>query len=135
MFLVLDALRMIQDISRTSRAVGIWGAALNVPQFIGGLVFITALEGQLILATLVFTLIVAGQIHKRMRFSRLIGVCHIPWLALLPWLVYRLLTVDYSIQLRLWGYYVAATIAVSLIFDAIDIYRYTKGQKTFAWAS
>jgi hypothetical protein len=134
-FLVLDALRMIQDIRRTSRAVDIWGAALNVPQLIGGLVFVRALEGQLILVTLVFTLIVAGQIHKRARFSRLIGLCHLPWLALLPWLVYRLLTVDYSIQLRVWGYYVAAAIAVSLIFDAIDVYRYTKGQKTFGWAS
>jgi hypothetical protein len=126
---------MIQDIGRESRAVYVWGAALNVTQLIGGLVFMTSLEGQLVLVTLVFTLIVAGQIHKRARFSRLIGLCHLPWLALLPWLVYRLLTVDHSIPLRVWGYYVAATIAVSLVFDAIDIYRYTRGQKTFGWAS
>jgi hypothetical protein len=43
--------------------------------------------------------------------------------------------VDHSVQLRVWGYYVAATIAISLIFDAMDIYRYAKGQKTFAWAA
>jgi len=134
-FPVLDAFRMIQDIGRESRAVYFWGAALNVTQLVGGLVFITSLEGQLVLVTLVVTLIVAGQIHKRARFSRLIGLCHLPWLALLPWLVYRLLTVDSSIALRAWGYYVAATIAISLMFDAIDIYRYTKGQKTFGWAS
>jgi hypothetical protein len=134
-FLILDALRMIRDIRRTGRAVGIWGAALNVPQLVGGLLFIATREGQLILATLVFTLVVAGQIHRRARFSRLIGLCHVPWLALLPWLAYRLQTVDHSVQLRVWGYYVAATIAISLIFDAMDIYRYAKGQKTFAWAA
>jgi hypothetical protein len=134
-FLVLDALRMIQDVRRTSRAVDIWGAALNIPQLVGGLVFITSLEGQLVLAILVFTLVVAGQIHKRAPFSRLIGLCHLPWVALLPWLVHRLQTVDHSIQLSAWGCYVAATIAASLVFDAIDVYRYAKGQKTFGWAS
>jgi hypothetical protein len=134
MFLLFDPFRMIRDISATSRAVGVWGFLLNVPQAVGGLVFIMVPEGQLVLATSVFTLVVAGQIHRRAPFSRLIGLCHVPWLALLPWLVYRLQTVDHSLSLQLWGSYVAATIAVSLIFDALDVYRYAKGQTTFSWA-
>jgi hypothetical protein len=135
MKLLLDPFRMIRDIGRASRAVNAWGAALNVPQVVGGVLFLTTLEGQLVLATVIATLIVAGQIHRKMPFSRLIGLCHIPWLALLPWLVVRLLVQEHSIALQLWGYYVAMTIAISLVFDAIDVYRFTKGQKTFAWAS
>jgi len=133
--LLRDALRMIRDIGRASRVVNLWGAALNIPQLIGGLAFITALEGQLVLATVLLTLVVAGQIHRKTPFSRLIGLCHIPWLALLPWLAYRLLAVEHSMPLKVWGCYVALTISISLIFDAADVYRYARGQRTFSWAS
>lgn len=135
MFLVRDALLMIRDIGKTSRAVNIWGASLNIPQLLGGLMFIATLEGQLVLTTLIFTLVVAGQIHRKTPFSRLIGLCHLPWLALLPWLLYRLQAAEHPLPLQVWGYYVAATISISLVFDAFDVYRYAKGQKTFSWAS
>ena len=135
MYLLRDALMMIRDIGRASRVVNIWGALLNVTQLIGGLVFITTLEGQLVLATLILTLVVAGQIHRKTPFSRLIGLCHIPWVALLPWLVYRLQTIEHPVAVQIWGYYVAATISISLIFDALDVYRYATGQRTFSWAS
>lgn len=135
MNLILDALRMIGDIRRTSRAVDVWGAALNVPQFLGGLFFIGTPEGLVVLATLVFTLVVAGQIHRRTPFSRLIGLCHLPWLVLLPWLVHRLLAHEHTLALKAWLAYVAVTMAVSLVFDALDVYRYRKGERTFAWAS
>jgi len=135
MDLVRDAFSMIRDIGRASRAVNAWGAALNIPQLIGGLVFITTIEGQLVLASVVLTLVVAGRIHRQTPFSRLIGLCHIPWLALLPWLVYRLQTAEHSIALQIWGWYVAVVIAISLVFDAIDVYRYTRGERNFSWAS
>ena len=135
MYLLRDAFVMIRDIGSTSRVVYVWGALLNVVQLIGGLVFITTLEGQVVLATLILTLVVAGQIHRNTPFSRLIGICHVPWVALLPWLVYRLQTVEHPIELQIWGYYVTATISLSLVFDTLDVYRYTKGQKTFSWAS
>ena len=131
---LLDAFRMIADIRRTNRSVDIWGGCLNIPQFIGGLIFITYIEGQLILTLVVVTLLVAGQIHKKSPFSRLIGLCHIPWLLLLPWLVYRLMNYEHPVWLEIWLYYTSVTIAISLIFDAWDIRRYYKGQKTFAWA-
>ena len=135
MHLIRDALLMIRDIGKTSRVVNIWGALLNIPQLIGGLLFITTSVGQLVLATVILTLVIAGQIHRKTPFSRLIGLCHIPWLALLPWLVYRLQTAELPVHLQIWGYYVAATIFISLVFDALDVYRYAKGQRTFSWAS
>jgi hypothetical protein len=83
MFLVLDASWIIQDIRPTSRAVDIFAASLRA-SVSGGLAFVAAIEGQIILVTSVFTLIFVGQIHKRAPFSRLIGLCHLPWLVLLP---------------------------------------------------
>ena len=134
MFLILDAISMIKDIRAQGRAIDLWGALLNIPQLIGGLVFITHIEGQLIFAAEIIALMIAGQIHKRMRFSRLIGICHLPWLALLPWLVHRLQNFEHSALLKGWLYYVAITIFISLIFDALDLYRYVRGDRTFAWA-
>jgi hypothetical protein len=134
MSLLLDPIRMIRDIRSQGLAIDLWGGLLNIPQLIGGLIFISTIEGQAILVTLILTLTVAGQIHKQRPFSRLIGVCHVPWLALLPWLVYRLQDTEHSVPLRIWAYYVAATIFISLIFDCLDLYRYARGEKTFSWA-
>lgn len=133
MFL-LDPFRMIADIGQTSRVIYFWGGGLNIPQVIGGLIFIDQVEAQLILAVAIFTLLVAGQIHKRSPFSRLIGLCHIPWLLLLPWLAYRIANFEHTVWLELWLYYTSITIAVCLVFDAMDVYRHSKGQRTFAWS-
>jgi hypothetical protein len=134
-YLLRDVFLMVRDIGNKSRVVYVWGALLNVTQLIGGLVFITTLEGQVVLATLILTLVFAGQIHRRTPFSRLIGLCHIPWVALLPWLIYRLQTIEHPLALQIWGYYVSSTISISLMFDALDVYLYAKGQRTFSWAS
>lgn len=134
MFLLLDALRMIRDIRRQGLVIDLWGALLNIPQLVGGLVFIAAIEAQLILAAEIVALAVAGQIHRRQRFSRLIGLCHLPWLVLLPWLGHRLMAHDHAPMLRLWLYYVAVTMLVSLVFDLADVWRYARGQRSFAWA-
>ena len=133
MFL-LDPFRMIADIGRASRVIYFWGAGLNIPQVIGGLIFIAHVEAQLVLASAILTLLVAGQIHKRSPFSRLIGLCHIPWLLLLPWLAYRIGNFEHTVWLELWLYYTSITIAVSIVFDAVDVYQYSKGHRTFAWS-
>ena len=134
MFLVLDAISMIKDIRSKGGAIDLWGKALNIPQLIGGLIFVTTIEGQMILAMLIVTLVVAGQIHKRTPFSRLIGICHLPWIILLPWLVVRLDTIDYSTGMRFWLYYVSVTIAVSLVLDVMEVFRYVKGEKSYTWS-
>lgn len=134
MKLLLDPFRMIRDIGRQGLGIFIWGGLLNIPQVLGGLVFIATIEGQVILATVIATLVVAGQIHRRQPFSRLIGICHLPWLALLPWLVYRLADAAAIGALEIWVAYVAAVIAISLVFDALDLYRYARGDRKFSWA-
>lgn len=132
--LLTDPFRMIAQIRRIGGAIDAWGAALNIPQAIGGLVFIATIEGRTILATLIVTLIVAGQIHRRLPFSRLTGLCHLPWLALLPWLVVRLPAADGVGPFEIWLGYVCVTIAISLVFDARDLALYRRGETTYAWA-
>lgn len=129
-----DAHSMISEIRAQPGPIGIWGAALNIPQLIGGVIFIFTPEGLAILICELAALAIAGQIHKRERFSRLTSICHLPWLILLPWLHWRMLTTDHSALLMLWLLYVTMTIAISLYFDARELLRYLRGDKRFAWA-
>lgn len=134
MFLITDALAMIRSIRRQEGFIGHWGGLLNIPQFIGGLIFIGTIEAQVVLVLVILTLMVAGQIHKRTPFSRLTGVCHLPWLAMAPWLGHRILAHDHGPVLKIWLVYVTTTVIISLIFDAMDLWRYARGERTFAWA-
>lgn len=134
MFLITDAINMIREIRRIGGAISRWGFLLNIPQLLGGLIFVQTPEGLVIVATAILTLCIAGQIHKRHRFTRLIGICHLPWLIMLPWLLMRMATTDHGWALTLWLVYVCITVTVSLIFDIWDVARYMKGDKTFNWA-
>ena len=131
---LLAPIRMIQEIRTIGGGINRWGAALNIPQIIGGVVFIGTPEGAAILLVELSCLLIAGQIHRRERFSRLISICHIPWLFLLPWLIWRFAIVEHSAALTIWLAYVIAAIAISLVFDVIELMRYAKGGRVFAWA-
>ena len=134
-FLIKDSISMIRDIRAQGGVIGNWGGLLNIPQMIGGLIFIRTIEGIAILVTVVLTLFIAGQIHRNAPFSRAVGLCHIPWLALLPWLVFRLANYEYSAFQTGWLNYVVITISISLVFDVADVVRFLRGDRKFAWAN
>jgi len=134
MFLILDPMSMIKAVGRQDGFIGTWGGLLNIPQATGGLILIFTVEDQVIPFTVILTLMIAGQIHKRAPFSRLTGICHLPWLAMLPWLTWRLISVEHSTILAAWLVYVAGTIMVSLTFDIFDIFRFIRGDEKFSWA-
>ena len=125
---------MIEAIRGQNWRIWLWGGLLNIPQVLGGLIFVRSAEGLLILVTVILTLLIAGQMHRREPFSRLIGLCHLPWIALLPWIVWRIMAVDHSGIQKAWMIYVVVTILVSLLFDTFDVVRYFRGDKRFSWA-
>lgn len=133
MFLISDIFKMVREISAANSKVNIWGAALNIPQLLGGLIFIRSIEGIIVFISVLVTLLVASQIHKRMRFSRLMSLCHLHWLLVLPWLLYRLVINDYSLFFQIWMIYVAVTMLISLVFDVNDMLKYFKGAKNYDW--
>lgn len=134
MNLLTDPLKMIRDIRALDGGIGNWGAALNIPQVLGGLIFINKPEGLAVLLTVLLTLLVAGQIHRRENFSRLTSICHLPWLVLVPWLLMRMVTQDHSLILSLWLGYVVITIVISLVLDARELWLFSQGKRVFAWA-
>jgi len=121
MFLITDTKRMIYDINRSSFWFGLWGAALNIPQVIGGLVFLPRLEAALILITCAVPVVIAAQTHKRAPFTYLTSWVHLPWVPLLPYLVASVREEGLSTVFGVWLAYCATVIAISLALDARNI--------------
>ena len=122
--MVLDAFKMIDDINKRSFWFGLWGAALNIPQVVGGLIFVTRLEAVLILIACVGSVLVAAQMHKRDPFTRLTSWVHLPWIPLLPYLAHALLAEGVETPFGAWLAYVVAVIAISLVLDVRNLWLF-----------
>ncbi|WP_416898342.1 MAG: hypothetical protein ACMVY4_00960 [Minwuia sp.] len=126
MFLFADIFRMIRDITRQAGWVGPWGAALNIPQFVGAAIFFDQPAGWIVAATNLLALMVAGQIHRRNPFSRLTSIVHLPWLALCPYLSAALASAESWQAFHWWIAYTAATMTASLAMDAYNLRLYLR---------
>ena len=67
----------------------VWVAVLFSVNVIGGLIYYGSLEGKLVLASLVGLFFVMKPLYKSKEFVRLLGVAHIFWAPLVPWLWIR----------------------------------------------
>lgn len=134
MYLFTDIFRMIRDITREAGWVGPWGAALNIPQFIGAAVFWQETAALVIAGVNLLCLMVAGQMHRRRPFTRLTSIVHLPWLVLCPYLFWLLATAEGGwTAFHYWIAYTALTMAFSLIMDAHNLRLWLKsGDSRFA---
>jgi hypothetical protein len=119
-----DMFTMIKDLRAEAPRIGRWGFALNMPMWVGGLLFIQRPEGIAIFVLNTIAVLVAAQIHKRDRFSRLTSICHIAWLPVLPLLVSALLRSEEPAYFRGWLLYTVVTMAISLVLDARNLVLY-----------
>ena len=104
-----------------------WLGLLMGANFIFPLIFITTLEGQVVLATGMVSAMIQMGIFRAKGFVRLLGIGHSPWVPMLLWLWSRL-DLDSSI-LAYWILAVIALNSLSLIIDATDVTRYLRGER------
>ncbi len=62
-------------------------------------------------------------------FVRLLGIGHIFWVPMVPWLWTRLDQVEPESLIGYWIIAVVALNSISLIIDAIDVVRYVAGDR------
>ena len=129
MYLLTDIFRMIRDITREAGWVGPWGAALNIPQFIGAAVFWQETAALVVAAVNLLCLMVAGQMHKRNPFTRLTSIVHLPWLILLPWMLTLFPGFDLWTAFHWWLAYTAFTIGLSLVMDAYNLMIWSRDRR------
>ncbi len=86
-------------------------------------------EGRVVLGAFVFAIILQTAIFSAKGFVRLLGIGHIAWVPMVYWLWTRL---DLAPADSLFKYWLLATIvlvSLSLLFDAIDVIRYLRGER------
>ncbi len=121
-------LRFMSKMMKFNIIPRIWLISLMVVNLIS-LYFIDTLEGKIVLG--VFLVSAAGMIimEATMGFVRLLGLGHIFWLGLLPWLVLRLPEISPDTLLYQWIIVLIAMNAISVVLDIRDVTAYLKGDR------
>ena len=107
-----------------------WIVLLLTVNMLLPLFFISTQEGQLVLAALVAGGLTQAAIFSSKGFVRLLGVGHIYWVALIPWLWIRLGDLVPGEPVALWIMAVIGLDSVSLLIDVSDVTRYVRGERT-----
>lgn len=109
----------------------IWVMLLGFVNLGGGLFFFSTLEGKFALGSMVGAMIVMQIVYSKYGFVRLLGLGHILfWLPFLAWSICRLRSwSDLQSEFRLWLLLVSTMNAFSLLIDAMDVWRYVKGER------
>ncbi len=111
------------------KGLAAWISLLLAANMVGSLLFINTLEGQVVLAALVAGALAQTALFAAKGFVRLLGIGHVFWVPLIPWLWSRL---DELPPSGLFGYWVAAVMilnSLSLLVDVSDVVRYMRGER------
>lgn len=101
-----------------------------------GLLFVTRIEAQVLLAATVVAVSAMALSYQRIGYTRVLGVAHVVWLPVFAWLATRLETIAADPALAKWLALTLATNCVCLVIDACDIRRFLRGERAphYYWA-
>jgi hypothetical protein len=102
--------------------VGLMGANLFVPAF-----FMDLLEAKVVVATFACGGALMMILTDRYGYTRILGLGHIFWLALVPYLLTRWSIHPADTSVGIWLRAATVINIISLILDAADVLRYLRG--------
>lgn len=91
--------------------------------------FLDSLEGRVVLLALLAALGIMALTYQRFGFVRLLGIGHVTWFAMLPWLYVRLPQTESNPLLHRWLIVLIAVNTVCLIVDVVDVARFFAGDQ------
>ena len=107
----------------------VWLGVLIAVNAAAPIYFLEALEGKVVLAAFLAGAALMTAIFAAKGFVRLLGLGHVFWVPMVPWLYIRLDQVGPGDPLGYWIIAVMILNGISLILDAIDVVRYLKGER------
>ena len=109
--------------------LAVWISLLILVNMVVPLFFVTTVESQLVLVAAAAGAVTMMAIFASKGFVRLLGIGHIYWVPLLPWLWTRLEGFPPDEPFVVWMSAVIVVDGVSLIIDVRDVGRYVAGER------
>ena len=119
-----------KGIMKTPLPVRLWLMVLVVANLAVPLFYLNHLEAQVILISILASMVLMSILTARTGFTRLLGLGHIFWIPLLYFLWTRLCQIPANDFFGIWVRAVMVLNAVSLVADASDVIRYAAGDRT-----
>ncbi len=107
----------------------LWLAALVAANAVLPLFYVQRLEAQVVLGTMLVSMILMTLLTGRFGFSRILGLGHILWVPMLAFLLSRLGDVPAGDVYGIWIRALIVLNSVSLVIDAVDVVRYLAGDR------
>ena len=106
-----------------------WVILLMIVNMVVPLFYLETLEGKVVLACAVFGALLQTAIFASKGFVRLLGIGHIVWAPMVPWLWTRLAIEPGGGVFKYWLIATIVLVSVSLVIDATDVIRYLRGER------
>ncbi len=107
----------------------LWLGLLVAVNVAGPIYYFETIEAKVVLAAFLASAALMTAIFATKGFVRLLGIGHIFWIPMVPWLWTRLDQVEPGNLIGYWMIAVVAVNGISLIIDAIDVVRYVAGDR------
>lgn len=107
----------------------VWLGLLVVVNLAAPIYFFETLEAKVVQAAFLASGALMVTIFASRGFVRLLGIAHIFWVPMIPWLLTRLDQFEPGDPIVYWMVTVIVMNSISLIFDAIDLVRYINGER------
>jgi len=109
-----------------------WLAWLGLLVFINILIplyFINTLEAKVVLIAIICSMTIMTAIFSAKGFVRLLGIGHIAWVPMIPWLFTSLGEISLDNPFGYWLLAIIIMNSLTLIIDTIDVIRYIRGER------
>jgi hypothetical protein len=107
----------------------LWIGVLVAANLVAPITFFEALEAKVALAAFLAGGAAMTAIFVAKGFVRLLGIGHVFWIPMIPWLWTRLDRVEPGEAIGYWMIAVIAVNGISLIVDTVDVVRYAAGDR------
>ncbi len=127
-------MKAMMDLMKTMNLMAkpwrMWLGLLIVANMLMPILFIQTREAQVVLISMMVAMTIMTVIFKAKGFVRLLGLGHLPWIPMIPWLWTRLDPTSIDGLFEYWLIAVITLNSVTVIIDTVDVARYVKGERT-----
>lgn len=108
--------------------VRMWAILVAVVNMLA-VVFLNTVYGQVVTLALLAALVIMAWIYAHYGFTRLLGIGHLTWVVMLPWLYFQLDDLDRDSMLYYWIAALLVINSICLAVDTVDVARFGFGDR------